>query len=125
MASLCVVAWQPSTICAFYFEPLAPERFWKAVAANVREKRAGNSHDVHGYIAQWLERLTADQQVPGSNPGVPLSQLGCVPNLLCRARRPLKTREIDADDALNGRWRRIRRPLTARETAAENPRDGR
>ena len=23
-----------------------------------------------GYIAQWLERLTADQQVPGSNPGV-------------------------------------------------------
>ena len=27
----------------------------------------------HGYIAQWLERLTADQQVPGSNPGVPSS----------------------------------------------------
>ena len=26
---------------------------------------------IHGYIAQWLERLTADQQVPGSNPGVP------------------------------------------------------
>ena len=26
----------------------------------------------HGRIAQWLERLTADQQVPGSNPGVPL-----------------------------------------------------
>jgi hypothetical protein len=25
----------------------------------------------NGYIAQWLERLTADQQVPGSNPGVP------------------------------------------------------
>ena len=25
-----------------------------------------------GYIAQWLERMTADQQVPGSNPGVPL-----------------------------------------------------
>ena len=24
-----------------------------------------------GYIAQWLERLAADQQVPGSNPGVP------------------------------------------------------
>ena len=23
-----------------------------------------------GYVAQWLERLTADQQVPGSNPGV-------------------------------------------------------
>ena len=22
----------------------------------------------NGYIAQWLERLTADQQVPGSNP---------------------------------------------------------
>ena len=27
-----------------------------------------------GYIAQWLERLTADQQVPGSNPGVPSSR---------------------------------------------------
>ena len=27
----------------------------------------------HGYIAQWLERLTADQQVPGSNPGVPFA----------------------------------------------------
>ena len=25
----------------------------------------------HGYIAQWSERLTADQQVPGSNPGTP------------------------------------------------------
>ena len=25
----------------------------------------------YGYIAQWLERLTADQQVPGSNPGAP------------------------------------------------------
>ena len=24
-----------------------------------------------GYISQWLERLTADQQVPGSIPGVP------------------------------------------------------
>ena len=29
-----------------------------------------------GYIAQWLERLTADQQVPGSNLGVPLSTKG-------------------------------------------------
>ena len=28
----------------------------------------------HGYIAQWLERLTADQQFPGSNPGVPSFQ---------------------------------------------------
>jgi hypothetical protein len=30
-----------------------------------------NQHNTIGYIAQWLERLTADQQVPGSNPGVP------------------------------------------------------
>ena len=29
-----------------------------------------------GYIAQWLERLTADQQVPGSNPGVPFTDSG-------------------------------------------------
>ena len=41
------------------------------MAANARGNKARNSHDVHGYIAQWLERLTADQQVPGSNPGVP------------------------------------------------------
>ena len=38
--------------------------------------------DRHGYIAQWLERLTADQQVPGSNPGVPsffvIKFLACV-----------------------------------------------
>jgi hypothetical protein len=30
---------------------------------------------VCGYIAQWLERLTADQQVPGSNPGVPFDMI--------------------------------------------------
>ena len=36
-----------------------------------------------GYIAQWLERLTADQQVPGSNPGVPSS----IHNFLCRMAR--------------------------------------
>jgi hypothetical protein len=30
-----------------------------------------------GYIAQWLERLTADQQVPGSNPGVPFARWQC------------------------------------------------
>ena len=29
------------------------------------------ARSLNGYIAQWLERLTADQQVPGSNPGVP------------------------------------------------------
>ena len=29
--------------------------------------------EADGYIAQWLERLTADQQVPGSNPGVPFT----------------------------------------------------
>ena len=33
---------------------------------------------INGYIAQRLERLTADQQVPGSNPGVP--SLFCVVN---------------------------------------------
>ena len=32
---------------------------------------AGRLFLICGYIAQWLERLTADQQVPGSNPGVP------------------------------------------------------
>ena len=28
---------------------------------------------LHGYIAQWLERLTTDKRVPGSNPGTPFS----------------------------------------------------
>ena len=46
---------------------------WEAAVANARGKKVGNGHNVHGYIAQWLERLTADQQVPGSNPGVPFS----------------------------------------------------
>ena len=30
------------------------------------------------YIAQWLERLTADQQVPGANPGVPFDYYGTI-----------------------------------------------
>ena len=37
----------------------------------VFERRLHASALAPGYIAQWLERLTADQQVPGSNPGVP------------------------------------------------------
>jgi hypothetical protein len=44
---------------------------------------------VCGYIAQWIGRLTADQQVPGSNPGVPFEMLCCVPS------RPV--REISED----------------------------
>ena len=39
----------------------------------------------HGYIAQWLERLTADQQVPGSNPGVPFLAICPCPLALRRA----------------------------------------
>ena len=35
---------------------------------------------VCGHVAQWLERLTADQPVPGSNPGVPFEMLCCVPS---------------------------------------------
>ena len=48
----------------------------------------------HGYIAQWLERLTADQQVPGSNPGVPYEKLyvvavsSCKVNVLACRQRP-------------------------------------
>ena len=36
-----------------------------------------------GYIAQWLERLTADQQVPGSNPGVPFRPAHQLPGTSC------------------------------------------
>jgi hypothetical protein len=55
-------------------------RRWLRAAANgkVRIRRIRDLprgvrrvHMQLGYIAQWLERLTADQQVPGSNPGVP------------------------------------------------------
>ena len=34
-----------------------------------------------GSIAQWLERLTADQQVPGSNPGWPFARFTQVARL--------------------------------------------
>ena len=37
----------------------------------------------HGYVAQWLERLTADQQVPGSNPGVPFKCCYALPGICC------------------------------------------
>ena len=36
-----------------------------------RTIRPMRDHVSIGYIAQWLERLTADQQVPSSNLGVP------------------------------------------------------
>ena len=48
-----------------------------------------NNLQLNGYIAQWLERLTADQQVPGSNPGVPF-QVYCNP--LPRTYIMLKTK---------------------------------
>ena len=41
---------------------------FSTVASHTAQKSRNRSI---GYIAQWLERLTADQQVPGSNPGVP------------------------------------------------------
>ena len=73
MASACADGWQPSSKAALYFEQLLPGLAWEAAAANAHGTTAGSSNDVHGYIAQWLERLTADQQFPGSNPGVPFS----------------------------------------------------
>ena len=51
--------------------PLAPlfaVLFWR-VCAGVYDTHMRNV--ATGYIAQRLERLTADQQVPGSHPGVP------------------------------------------------------
>ena len=36
----------------------------------------GSRKVADGSIAQWLERLTADQQVPGSNPGWPFMSAG-------------------------------------------------
>ncbi len=63
-----------------------------------------------GHIAQWLERLTADQQVPGSIPGVP----SCVACSACpgagRPRRMLG----------RGRLERGRLVAGAREVGARD-----
>ena len=49
--------------------------FWRAqsgATGQINCTLIGNSlKNADGSIAQWLERLTADQQVPGSNPGWP------------------------------------------------------
>ena len=61
-ASAAATTWMPSMIsrtrhaCALSF-----------ASATENKQASANA----GYIAQWLERLTADQQVSGSNPGVP------------------------------------------------------
>ena len=51
----------------------------RCLLASIGETRCLSRHvclmQVCGYIAQWLERLTADQQVPGSNPGVPFDMI--------------------------------------------------
>ena len=39
--------------------------------AGVKKNEIVEDTVYRGYIAQWSERLTADQQVPDSNPGVP------------------------------------------------------
>ena len=41
----------------------------KAFPAGSSVNRRKSSHRTQGYIAKWLEQLTADQQVPGSIPG--------------------------------------------------------
>ena len=61
----------------------------------------------NGYIAQWLERLTADQQVPGSNPGVPLQCACVVPHTpsvcarVCIHTHLYPTRTVHMRDALH------------------------
>ena len=53
-----------------------------------------------GYIAQWLERLTADQQVPGSNPGVPfLSDVSCSSSRRCTDKQTRKGLEVIREPA--------------------------
>ena len=47
-----------------------PKQAYAPVSANSEMEKQIHALS-YGYIAQWLERLTADQQVPGSNPGVP------------------------------------------------------
>ena len=56
---------------SFLFHAVVRELLLKlgreTAAARIQQKKRVQFR----YIAQWLERLTADQQVPGSNQGVP------------------------------------------------------
>ena len=62
---------------------------WQGV--NDVEQPAGKAPvKVTGYIAQWLERLTADQQVPGSNPGVPFFRNAHCQHVSSRAQTVLQ-----------------------------------
>ena len=50
------------------------QKLFALFCATLGTKRRGEISEwlcADGSIAQWLERLTADQQVPGSNPGWP------------------------------------------------------
>ena len=54
----------------------------------------------HGYIAQWLEGLAADQQVPGSNPGMPFYHAyPCGGDV----RHPFSYKHIVGDRCVGGR----------------------
>ena len=53
--------------------PILTRSDWRRAAQGPAARRPAPNATSHGYIAQWLERLTADQQVPGSNPGVPFA----------------------------------------------------
>ena len=59
-----------------------------------------------GYIAQWLERMTADQQVPGSDPGVPFPYMRAMSRLValrmyCSSARRQRDREVKVMDPLD------------------------
>jgi hypothetical protein len=49
---------------------LSTVKCFQIVAARIFAMEDVDAMQVCGHIAQWLERLTADQQVRGSNPGV-------------------------------------------------------
>ena len=55
--------------------PILTRSDWRRAALGPAARRPAPNATSHGYIAQWLERLTADQQVPGSNPGVPFERM--------------------------------------------------
>jgi hypothetical protein len=59
--------------------PARPRCLQKGLQYPGREILATPAHLVtspDGYIAQWFRRPTSDQQVPGSNPGLPFVNAG-------------------------------------------------
>ena len=61
-------------------------------------------NEMHGRIAQWSERLTADQQVPGSNPGVAYEKVYVMSVPSCKARSLPSHNAMASRQRFRGSW---------------------